>query len=45
MTDKDASNGADAKEETLTEDDLKAVEGVKDRLKFFFSDANLRQDR
>lgn len=28
----------------LTDADLKAVESVKDRLKFFFSDANLRQD-
>jgi RNA recognition motif-containing protein len=27
-----------------TEDDLKAVEDVKSRLKFFFSDANVRQD-
>jgi lupus La protein len=31
-------------EESLTEDDLKTVEDVKDRLKFFFSDANVRQD-
>jgi hypothetical protein len=28
----------------LSEDDLKAVEDVKGRLKFFFSDANVRQD-
>lgn len=33
-----------SEENTLTEEDLKALEGVKDRLKFFFSDANLRQD-
>lgn len=37
------------KEETvadaaMTDEDLKAVEGVKERLKFFFSDANVRQD-
>jgi hypothetical protein len=30
--------------DTLTEDDLKAVEAVKERLKFFFSNANVRQD-
>jgi len=28
----------------MTDEDLKAVEGVKERLKFFFSDANVRQD-
>mmetsp|Transcript_22346 Transcript_22346/g.64039 ORF Transcript_22346/g.64039 Transcript_22346/m.64039 type:complete len:382 (-) Transcript_22346:23-1168(-) len=33
-----------SEETNLTEEDLKAVEGVKDRLKFFFSDANVRQD-
>lgn len=31
-------------ETLLTEEDLKAVEDVKCRLKFFFSDANVRQD-
>lgn len=43
----DAANGSNGcdDEPPLTEDDLKAVENVKDRLKFFFSDANLRQDR
>ncbi|KAL3908930.1 MAG: hypothetical protein SGILL_008294 [Bacillariaceae sp.] len=30
--------------DTLTEEDLKAVEGIKERLKFFFSNANIRQD-
>ena len=29
---------------SFTEDDLKAIEEVKKRLKFFFSDANVRQD-
>jgi RNA recognition motif-containing protein len=33
------------KDETLNEDDLKAVSNIKDRLEFFFSDANVRQDR
>lgn len=33
------------KDETLNEDDLKAVSDVKGRLEFFFSDANVRQDR
>jgi len=28
----------------LTDEDLKDVEGVKERLRFFFSDANVRQD-
>jgi len=28
----------------LTDEDLEAVKGVKERLKFFFSDANVRQD-
>jgi RNA recognition motif-containing protein len=37
-------NAVKADEPTLTEEDLKAVEGVKERLKFFFSDANIRQD-
>jgi len=27
-----------------TKDDTKAIEGIKERLKFFFSDANIRQD-
>eukprot|EP00535_Pseudo-nitzschia_heimii_P000852 CAMPEP_0197184028 /NCGR_PEP_ID=MMETSP1423-20130617/9055_1 /TAXON_ID=476441 /ORGANISM="Pseudo-nitzschia heimii, Strain UNC1101" /LENGTH=424 /DNA_ID=CAMNT_0042634745 /DNA_START=126 /DNA_END=1400 /DNA_ORIENTATION=+ len=27
-----------------TEDDARAIEGIKERLKFFFSDANIRQD-
>ena len=27
-----------------TEDDMRAIEGIKERLKFFFSDANIRQD-
>ena len=31
-------------EDTKTQEDPKAVEGVKERLKFFFSDANIRQD-
>ncbi|KAG7364383.1 RNA binding motif-containing protein [Nitzschia inconspicua] len=31
-------------EESLCEEDLKAVEGIKERLKFFFSNANVRQD-
>jgi len=35
----------ETKTETLKEEEQKAVAGVKDRLKFFFSDANVRQDR
>jgi hypothetical protein len=31
-------------DDTKEQEDLKAVEGVKERLKFFFSDANIRQD-
>jgi RNA binding motif/La domain len=31
-------------EDTLSEEDLKAVAGIKERLKFFFSNANIRQD-
>lgn len=31
-------------EATTTDDDPKTIEDVKERLKFFFSDANLRQD-
>ena len=31
-------------DESFSEDDLKAIGEVKDRLKFFFSDANVRQD-
>jgi len=39
-----ATEQKDASPSALTEEDLKAVEDVKARLKFFFSDANVRQD-
>lgn len=35
---------AEAAADTLTEEDLKAVQAIKERLKFFFSNANIRQD-
>jgi hypothetical protein len=34
----------DKTEDPLSEDDLKAVESIKERLEFFFSNANIRQD-
>ncbi|KAL3926003.1 MAG: hypothetical protein SGILL_000002 [Bacillariaceae sp.] len=37
--------GDKAAEPELTEEDLKAVEAITERLKFFFSNANIRQDQ
>jgi RNA recognition motif-containing protein len=45
MAEETETKQEEKKTENLSEEDIKAVKDVKGRLEFFFSDANIRQDR